>query len=689
MNVYRYTLIFSTIILFCFLTKTALAADAPWGPKIIKLGDVTISCEAYEKYYRDIVEDAAKNNSPKWNAAAKSRLDEAFGTYKTAWIKSSTWIMDMYGKKLPTHKSIHDIKCETKYKKSSSSHGSYQHSGGSNHEPYVVKKHFYDKVRLGYIDDCKIKVTQDIWPDLGKCGTGTIIRNFKIGAWCGSHEYTLRFTQKIHVVPSCSFSREMLNIPDVQYMCAPIHYEDKNHINLPDYIVPVTLHKGWDSSCSSSRIYVSYYDRHYKMIQQHRKYVVIRTWVFSDHCTGEKIKAQQKIMVDGLCRDDEDPDNPDKPDDKPDKPDEPDKDTVQFTLLNSLDDIHISHESYLETYKDVVDLSLESFRNGQTELSAELLNAIFGTYEIQSDTNAVDSVTIYSMECNNGNPIDSEFKINNGVIQADCPQKLTIHQKLSAEFTKCGATGLVRQFMVESNCDSVIMRDTFVQKIVFSPTCALTAAVFEIPADTVLCGTVELDTNNHIVLPVNDQPTYIGDSMRSFEVEYKFLLAYSSEDPDRTEVTRVWTYTDTCLNETTMLTQEVIFMDTCQSNLEKAMASEIVRTVSKENIEWGISNEVKMEVLGELNLERTELFAYPNPFNQEVGINFYLQDKGPVRIRILDSRGQFVSEQKYDLEAGTHRVYLPAVRFNVPGLYILQVVSGDYVENLRVMYQAD
>ena len=688
MNLERSTQIFGLIILFSLMAFTASAEEAPWGPKIIKLEDITISCEAYEKYYRDIVEDAAKNNSPKWNAAAKSRLDEAFGTYKTAWIKSSTWIMDKYGKKLPTHKSIHDIECETKYKNVSYSSSSGHHSGGYHQEPYLEKKHTYDQIRLGYVDDCKISVAQDIWPELGKCGTGTIIRNFTIGAWCGSQEYTLRLTQKIHVVPSCSFSKQMLHIPDVQYMCAPIKYEDNNHIKLPDYIKPVTLYQGWESTCHSSKIYVSYHDKHYKLIQEHRKYVIIRTWVFSDQCSGKKLEAEQKIMVDGLCRDDEDPDKPEEPD--PDKPKDPDKDTVQFALLSPLDDIYISHATYLDTYKDVVDLSLETFRKGQTELSAELLNAIFGSYKIHSDPSKVDSVTVYSMECNDGDPIDTEFKVKNGVIQSDCPAKLTIHQRLSEEFTNCGATGLVREFIVESICDTVTMRDTFTQKIVFSPTCALTSAVFEVPADTVLCGVLQKDTNNRIVLPVDDQPRYIGDSMRSFEVEYKFLVSYSSDDPARTEVTRVWTYTDTCQNDTTMLTQELVLMDTCQSNLDRTMTREIVQTLTRENIEWGIADEVKLEITEGGSIADGELtFAYPNPFTREVGVNFYQKNKGQTQIRILDSRGQFISDKRMDLEVGSHQIYLSGDQFRVPGIYILQILSGDQIENLRVMYQAD
>ena len=695
MNMNRCTpFLFSTFLVIIFALQLEAEEAPPWGPKIIKLGDITISCEAYEKYYRDIVEDAAKNNSAKWNAAAKSRLDEAFGTYKTAWIRNSTNIIDKYGKKLPTHKSIHDIECKTSYRSERVYHDSHHGSWDTNHIPYTEKKHKYDRIRLGYVDDCSIRVTQDIWPELGKCGTGTIIRNFKIGVWCGSREYTLKLSQKIHVVPSCSFSQDMVHVPDVQWMCGPIKYKDKNHIELPDYIKPVKIYDGWETSCHSSKIYVSYHDTHYKLIQEHRKYVIIRTWVYSDHCSGKKFHVEQKIMVDGECRDDDDPDDkPDKPDkpDEPDTPEEPD-DTVQFALLNELEDIYLSHETYLNTYKDVVDLSLESYRKGQTDLSAELLNAIFGKYEIQSDTTQVDSVTIYSMECNDGDPIDSEFKLENGVLQADCPETITIEQKLSQEYTNCGTSGLERQFIVRSVCDTTVMRDTFTQKIIFSPTCALSAFVFDVPPDTVLCGTLERDSANRIILPVTDQPRYVGDSMRSFEVDYKFLVAYSSEDPNRIEVSRVWTYTDTCLSEATMLTQEVVLMDTCQTGLEKAMSNQIVHTVSKEDIEPGISKQVReAEILDlpEVSASSLKASVSPNPFTNEVKVNFHHSYKGRADVRVLDSRGAFLTNRSYDFAKGDQQIYLGEEVFNAPGMYILQLISGDQVENLKVIYQGD
>lgn len=686
-----YTTFLVTLSFILLLVIPGHAGEAPWGPKIIKLGDVTISCEAYEKNYRQIVENAAKNNSPKWNAAAKLHLDAAFGTYKTAWIRNSDWIIDKYGKKLPTHKSIKDIECYTRYKKKGSGSG-HGHSSGYNDwnsqgHHYNEKKEVTDKIRLGYIDDCKIMVKQDVWPELGKCGTGTIIRNFTIGVWCGSRDYTLKLTQKIHVVPSCSFSKKMLNIPDVQWMCAPIKYEDNNHVKLADYIKPITLHKGWESSCHSSKVYVSYYDKVYTMIQEHRKYVVIRTWVFSDQCTGKKIEAEQKIMVDGLCRDDE-PDEPSEPD-EPDDPEPPVKDTVQYERLHPLDDIFISYETYGDTYKDIVDLAVETYRKGNTGLSADLLNAIFGQYQIQSDSVNVDSVTIYSMECNDGNPIDTQFMVSNGVIQADCPDNLKISQKLSEEYTDCGATGLRRQFIVESKCDTVVMKDTFEQRIVFSPTCALTAALFDVPVDTVLCGTVGKDENNRITLPVDDQPLYTGDSTRQFEVEYKFYVSYSSEDPYRTDVNRVWTYTDTCHDEKTMLSQNLVLMDTCASELAQGKSRPIVQTVSKDNIQWGISDEIREIEHEEVQLSLQEVSAFPNPFTQSIRLNLHLQENGPVEIRVMDSHGEFLSRHHYDLNVGEQQVNLSGDLFEVPGMYILQVISDDRVDNLRVIYQAN
>lgn len=119
------------------------------------------------------------------------------------------------------------------------------------------------------------------------------------------------------------------------------------------------------------------------------------------------------------------------------------------------------------------------------------------------------------------------------------------------------------------------------------------------------------------------------------------------------------------------------------------MNREIVMDVSRENIERGIAEEVKQAMaMSELS-ETEKSFAYPNPFSQEVGINFYQQEAGLTSIRILDGRGRFISEQRYELDRGSQQIYLGEEHFQVSGLFILQLVSGDQVDNFRVLYQAD
>src|SRR5690625_868447 len=92
---------FSFLFLTLFMSSLSWAEEAPGGffPKVIELGDVTISCEAYEKYHKDLFEavDASKGAY----THALIQLNERFGTYHSARIITSTNIRSKNGLVLP------------------------------------------------------------------------------------------------------------------------------------------------------------------------------------------------------------------------------------------------------------------------------------------------------------------------------------------------------------------------------------------------------------------------------------------------------------------------------------------------------------------------------------------------------------------------------------------------------------
>ncbi|WP_236980065.1 T9SS type A sorting domain-containing protein [Membranihabitans maritimus] len=678
--------IFLFICLFLICVDVG-AAEPAWGPKYIKLSDVTISCDAYEKYYKDIVENAAKNNSSDWNSYSFKKLDEAFGTYKTGWIKSNTWIMGEHGQKLPTHKSVANIKCKTVTKKVKVYDTTYNYvTWDWVKKTYVEQYKTYEEIRNGYIDDCKIKVYQDIWPDLGKCGTGTIVRRFKIGLWCGNREYKLELKQNIHVVPGCKLSKGMIDVPDVYTVCQSVGYTGARKVDLPDHVPTAKLRYPIETC---SKISKGYSDKIYKLIQEDNTWVVIRTWTFSDWCSGTSISADQKIMIIDTCGVKEDP----KEDPKEPDPD----DSLDFRELSPLNDLQISYSAYADKYKDIVELALEKYQGGDVELSENLLNSIFGSYSVKNESSDVDSTEIFSENCTNNTPTDTSYFIRDGIIQSDCPDSLDIRQELVSEYTNCGITGLRRDFIIESKCRDSLIIDTLSQHIFFISSCPLSSASFLVPADTVICGVLQKDSLERIILPVNDQPTYVGSEPRSFDSDYKFTVSYSSDEPYKTNVKRIWTFIDTCRGEETMFSQELILVDTCSVELRKEERkvsksmnpgyAHLSGVVDNNTIHNTTGLDSRDDYEGGFNRENRSK-VYPNPFKGNLNVNINSEGTGKADIRIFDIAGKAIYQSEIQTSAGSNLIDISGGEiFKNPGMYFVRVSSKDFTENFKVIYQ--
>ncbi|WP_236981182.1 hypothetical protein, partial [Membranihabitans maritimus] len=70
-----------------------------------ELEDLTISCEAYNLFYKDVVEEAAAYNAGGGSAAdtsgAYTALDAAFGSYIKTWVNNQGQPTDIDGNILP------------------------------------------------------------------------------------------------------------------------------------------------------------------------------------------------------------------------------------------------------------------------------------------------------------------------------------------------------------------------------------------------------------------------------------------------------------------------------------------------------------------------------------------------------------------------------------------------------------
>lgn len=788
------------IILFLPVPGQSSAAEMSGAPKYVKLSDVSISSEAYELYYRQLFEDCASQQGIYSNSMI--RLNELFGTYRSAYIHSPTHVTNSAGLRLPVSCSVDDIVCTLGYR---SEKVAYEWNGGyvnwiTQQVPYYTKTHTKRSIRQGYIHDCTLGISQTVRLYLDHRNVGTIVRSFRLSVRYGSRIYDMRFDQTIYVTASCPVYQPQVTVPGTQQMCGPIVYEADGNVRTPGSIKPVTMTRCWPSACGTAKVLQSYKDYVSRYVNNNNLYLLTRTWTFIDYCTGQKTTATQKIVIDISCGKKEDPPKPDPP--KPDPPtnpnisvpgtqricvpikydenrnivtpntvlpvkllrgwsnscglsqvvaiyddqlfkyvDQPDlyvlsrtwtfyddctgkkasasqkividstckdeeepepepepdpADTLFYELSNPLVDLDISTEVYEDLYEGIINLALETFKNDNPEIAADLIDAIFGGYKIGDDSTHLRSLTIKTSDCVDGSAVDTSYQIKNGMIRVSCPEEVSVKQNLKAEFDKCGTlTGLIREFLVEVSCDTVPLRDTLTQRINISPACPLGPAKFTMAADTVVCGTLELDSLGRPLLPIASKPVYSGPEIRYFTTEYKYTIIYTSDEPYRTEVERIWVFTDTCTMESARITQQVVLVDTCGEEIQLA------RTVydpgqvfdSDTEVEVRTGHPAAREEVAEISdgglsgITAASATVYPNPFTHQVHLNFETEQRGRAMLRILDVRGSQVFRQSLELEKGVQQLSLTSDKFVNPGIYIIQIVSGEQMWNQRVVYQ--
>lgn len=688
----------SFFFLFFFSGDVLQAGDFSIGtyPKIIELSDVTISCEAYEKYYRDLFEAAASSKGAYSHAVIE--LNEKFGTYQSGRIISNSQILSKNGLSLPTHKNLKNIECTVRYKDEKVYAGNL--NGKEMYE--TVKVAYFDrqnttvKIRNGYIDQCDVWVAHTMKMEMDDCGTGKIVRYFDVKTQCGKYPYTMKFSQTIHIVSTCNFSDAVLEVPKTQTMCGPIKFLNNNQVDLPKDVRMVRLRGGWTSTCGKSTIIESFKDQVFKISGMDRQYLIVRTWTFQDYCSGKKLSAEQKFRIDDTCGD---------PDPKPDPDPEPEPDDKDvFEVLSKLGDLEISQEKYEMIYEEVVEKSVELSKMGISDLSSGLLNTLFGTYEVDSKNSDREKFNIYTQGCENGIPHDTILQFRNGVIQNKCSKGLEIEQVLDFVHDKCGIGGLQRKFILKSKCGDEQERDTLIQNIKIVSPCPLGPAQFKVPADTTICAGLEVDDDGILVLPVDSRPQYMEPDSRGWEIEYKYVIVYSPDHRDLIHVERIWTYADTCSNDTLVLTQNLELIDTCGGEyimaLEREERGQIIRVSKKgQEVSSFMTDEegrIRMDEPDiiewkgdQLNTSRpmSTTVAYPNPFTKNVILEFEPSEGGLVEIRILDMQGRQVYSEKYEMDSGAQQIILTEEKFREPGMYNIQVIEKDETWNKKVLFQ--
>jgi len=78
------------------------------------------------------------------------------------------------------------------------------------------------------------------------------------------------------------------------------------------------------------------------------------------------------------------------------------------------------------------------------------------------------------------------------------------------------------------------------------------------------------------------------------------------------------------------------------------------------------------------------LEVYPNPVSDVMHLAYYLTRPQDVKVGIMDMSGRTVKEYAYpSTQAGSQQLSLPVDEFS-PGLYLLQVRAGDYLQTRKL-----
>lgn len=191
-------------------------------PTVLKpLEDLEVSCEAYNGYYRDVVEAAAalgERGSTVDTSGIFAQLDALFGTYSTAISDLEFDYYNITCSEISVVEKIADT----------------LHDGTIDWIEVVTKTTVLDTALETSMDGiiefvCNGEVVQDLWLDLDECpsagsGTvGTITRRFFLTSGCSSTADTLLVSQVIEIRSACALRKSMFDLPaDFGSRTAPV-----------------------------------------------------------------------------------------------------------------------------------------------------------------------------------------------------------------------------------------------------------------------------------------------------------------------------------------------------------------------------------------------------------------------------------------------------------------------------------
>ncbi|WP_236969892.1 malectin domain-containing carbohydrate-binding protein [Membranihabitans marinus] len=266
-----------------------------------KLDDISISCDAYDKYYKSIVELAAEAGSSEDDSILFAQLDELLGTYTIAWADQQNRPTHMDGSLMDVSFDYYNTFCADSTVTTTYS--------DTTHDGYIDWK--YKNVEVAYLEDisntanngfigvnCSATITQDIWPILDDCGQGSIMRKFYVTSGCGDKEITRVYVQNIIIKESCPLRPSMFSWPEDTELCLPLTTNSSGNAILPLAEVGEVSYR-LPGGCRS--IAIGYQDKIYDVVGSETMKKVLRQYTIKDWCSGVVIKREQVIVVNDTC----------------------------------------------------------------------------------------------------------------------------------------------------------------------------------------------------------------------------------------------------------------------------------------------------------------------------------------------------------------------------------------------------
>src|SRR5690606_26136664 len=255
-----------------------------------------LTCEAYNLFYKDIVDQAAslgENGSLRDSSETFSSLNDAFGRYLLTGVDNQNRPVGQNGQLLEDADLIFEYRNVSCSEKSETVQVEIvNHDGTTEWLNEIRKITFLDTTdhanSNGIISiNCAARTVEDVWVDLDECGYGTVTRRFIIISGCGAGESRTMLEQTINVRPGCELRESMFDLPAAigtiqSPVCISRSLSDSY---VPDHIGSVVL-KPHLTSALCNMVSIGKEVRELAVLDNEgmKKYII--TWSVKDWCNN-------------------------------------------------------------------------------------------------------------------------------------------------------------------------------------------------------------------------------------------------------------------------------------------------------------------------------------------------------------------------------------------------------------------